>query len=203
MQRTYKGLIVKEVEVGGPQDYSIEDGLMTRTLKTYSNDRITTLGYRSLYSYAELEELYLPNVETIGSYACYGCTSLKKVYIPNASVIETNFLCMATSLKEITFDKLIRVNEIVRNCTSLEYIEFKVATSINGGCFADDAALKTLIIRTPTVCTVQSNSFNRSGIALGTGFVYVPDELVDSYKSATNWSVYATQIKPLSELEQG
>lgn len=36
-------------------------------------------------------------------------------------------------------------------------------------------------------------------ISQGTGYVYVPDDLVDSYKSATNWSTYANQIKPLSE----
>ena len=31
-------------------------------------------------------------------------------------------------------------------------------------------------------------------------FFYVPDDLVDSYKEATNWSTYADQIKPISEL---
>lgn len=31
-------------------------------------------------------------------------------------------------------------------------------------------------------------------------YFYVPDDLVDSYKSATNWSAYADQIKSISEL---
>ena len=30
-------------------------------------------------------------------------------------------------------------------------------------------------------------------------YIYVPDDLVENYKTATNWSVYASQIKPLSE----
>ena len=31
-------------------------------------------------------------------------------------------------------------------------------------------------------------------------YFYVPDDLVDSYKAATNWSAYASQIRPISEL---
>lgn len=31
-------------------------------------------------------------------------------------------------------------------------------------------------------------------------YFYVPDNLVDSYKAATNWSTYASQIRPISEL---
>ena len=33
----------------------------------------------------------------------------------------------------------------------------------------------------------------------GTGFVYVPAESVDTYKSATNWSTYAEQIRAIED----
>lgn len=46
-----------------------------------------------------------------------------------------------------------------------------------------------------------TNAFTGTKIASGTGYVYVPDELVEEYKVATNWSTFANQIKPLSELE--
>ena len=42
-------------------------------------------------------------------------------------------------------------------------------------------------------------AFYNTPIANGTGYIYVADTLVDSYKTAENWSVYASQIKPLSE----
>ena len=32
--------------------------------------------------------------------------------------------------------------------------------------------------------------------------IYVPDNLVNSYKTATNWSTLADKIKPRSELEE-
>ena len=44
------------------------------------------------------------------------------------------------------------------------------------------------------------NMLQSTPIANGTGYVYVPDDMVDTYKSATNWSTYASQIKGMSEL---
>ena len=41
-------------------------------------------------------------------------------------------------------------------------------------------------------------TYNPDGLA--DGYLYVPDDKVETLKSATNWSQIATQIKPLSEL---
>ncbi len=46
----------------------------------------------------------------------------------------------------------------------------------------------------------NSNAFANTPIAQGTGYIYVPDNLVASFKTATNWSTYASQIKGVSEL---
>lgn len=60
-----------------------------------------------------------------------------------------------------------------------------------------------LIIRTNTVCVLQPKAFNAS---TDTGWkaqpplkIYVPDNLVSQYQTATNWSIYADRIKPLSQ----
>ena len=61
--------------------------------------------------------------------------------------------------------------------------------------------LKTLIINNPNVFKMTNvNMLNNTPIKSGTGYVYVPDNLVETYKSTTNWSTYATQIKGISEL---
>lgn len=63
--------------------------------------------------------------------------------------------------------------------------------------------MECLIILSDVLSTIQYNSFNDSSpIKQGTGFVYVPDALVDSYKKATNWVTIADQIKPISDLPQ-
>ena len=80
--------------------------------------------------------------------------------------------------------------------------------------FQECYSLKTVILRnTEKVATAENSSLFASCYhILGTvnetynpeglkdGYIYVPDALVDSYKTATNWSTYADQIKPLSEL---
>jgi hypothetical protein len=57
----------------------------------------------------------------------------------------------------------------------------------------------TVILRANEAATVQSNSFQSSAIASGTGYVYVPRALVDTYKAATNWSAYASQIRAIED----
>ena len=74
-------------------------------------------------------------------------------------------------------------------------------------------SLKILIIRTmDTIPILNSNAFNNCYHFYGTtnatfnpeglkdGAIYVPDDKVEELKVATNWSVFADIIKPLSTL---
>ena len=120
---------------------------------------------------------------------------------------------VATKIKNICFNgytKLISVEfpmvtgvgtQAFQNCISLKKADFSVLTSINILAFNVCRALEALIIRTNSVCTLAgTNAFaNNSGIAAGTGYVYVPSALVDSYKAATNWSTYANQIRAIED----
>ena len=57
-----------------------------------------------------------------------------------------------------------------------------------------------MIIRSETICTLSNkNAFSGSSVASGTGYIYVPKDLVESYKTATNWSTYATQFRALED----
>ena len=86
------------------------------------------------------------------------------------------------------------------NCTKLEKIDFDVLEEMKDADFYQCSALTTVIIRTPAVCTMSdSNAFAQTPIKSGTGYIYVPSALVDSYKSATNWSVYAEQIRAIED----
>lgn len=69
-------------------------------------------------------------------------------------------------------------------------------TLIQGGTFCFAKNFETLIIDNPSVPVLESrNIFLGGNIPL----IYVPDESVEAYKTATNWSDYADKIKPLSE----
>ena len=87
--------------------------------------------------------------------------------------------------------------------TSLEAVESPAVNTIWEQVFSGCTALKTVVLRLNRVCALkQADAFDNTPIANGTGFVYVPDNLVEQYKTADNWSTYASQIKPISELEE-
>ena len=108
------------------------------------------------------------------------------------------------SLTKIRCDAVTRLgNYSLRDCTALTEARFDSMTTISTQVFLNCSALGKLILGSSTLCELtNANAFQSSAIANGTGYVYVPDDLVDSYKTATNWVNYADQIKPISELEE-
>lgn len=67
--------------------------------------------------------------------------------------------------------------------------------------FGNCKNLESLIIQCAKLCEMTSSeNITGSKIANGTGYIYVPDYLVDAYKAATNWNAYASQIKGISEM---
>lgn len=83
---------------------------------------------------------------------------------------------------------------------SLSKVELKAAASIGESAFEGCASLTMLILRkSDAVVTLCSNALNNSAIANGTGYVYVPAALVDSYKAASGWSTYASQIRAIED----
>ena len=119
-----------------------------------------------------------------------GCTGLEEVDFSNVDTsLATNFsFCFqrCTALKTINLSGWVNPNTV--NTSSM---------------FNNCAALEALIIDGESVFNLSNASgLETSGIGLGTGYVYVPDALVESYKAAQYWSSYANNIKPLSELPE-
>ena len=95
---------------------------------------------------------------------------------------------------------LISRNGSFLGCSNLAKIDFDVLEEMKDADFYLCSALTAVIIRSPAVCTMSdSNAFQSTPIASGTGYIYVPAALVDSYKAATNWSVYADQIRSIED----
>lgn len=67
--------------------------------------------------------------------------------------------------------------------------------------FAYTKNLTALIINNPRKFNLTNvNALEGSAIAAGTGFVYVPANMVATYKADAVWGQYANQIKSISEL---
>lgn len=209
---------------GGNTD--VEDALILHTLEgNYSNDRVTSIGYGTFYNNTKLTGVDFPNVTIIQNYAFSGASNMKtmnfpklvtangsafngsgveNVYLPELKNMATYTFANTSYMKTINLPKLtiVQSNGFKSNI-NVTRVDLGNCTSIYATGFDSCSSLTTLIIRTDSVCTLRNvSALNNTPIANGTGFVYVPDDLTDSYKSASNWSNFASQIKGLSELSE-
>jgi hypothetical protein len=88
-----------------------------------------------------------------------------------------------------------------QSCTGLVCADFTAVTSIGVNAFATCRQLDALILRnTANVVTLTNkNAFYNTKINSGTGYIYVPASLVDQYKSASNWSNFASTIRAIED----
>lgn len=123
---------------------------------------------------------YVNNTVTIiGRYGLAGSTKLTSVVLPAVRITDGNSM---------------------NGCSELTKADFSNLQTIRYSTFYSNKKLVTLIIRTQAVAHLEKTSaFKDTPIASGTGYVYVPSALVDSYKTATNWSTYADQIRAIED----
>jgi hypothetical protein len=168
-----------KAESGGGVDNTMLDSIIQRTTTHVESQTATSVGANVFSGYGLLQSADFPMAQFVSQYAFKHDTNLNFVNLPKVKTLEM---------------------ECFYNCVKLPNIDLPNVTSIARGVFSS-AGLKTLIIRTPQVCSLANvTGISGTPIAKGEGFIYVPDELVDDYKSATNWSTYAEQIKGISEL---
>ena len=143
---------------------------------------ITYLGIEVFRNYESLAVVDFPNVTSTGANIFYACYDLSTVHLPKLSALGTNMFAYSSLLNTLDFPSV---------------------ESIDTGAFSSCSRLVTLVLRkADAVCTLKNvNAFTNTPFAKGTGYIYVPDDLVEQYKAATNWSTFASQIKPISELE--
>ena len=130
----------------------------------------------------------------------------------------TNMSSMFQACEQLTYldlgswdlSKVTTIGSMFNVARRLESINFANITSLGSltssgysSVFGTCPALSAIIwgINSTSVVGIPSNTFfNNRGQNAATLYFYVRDSLVNSYKSASNWSSYASYIKPISEL---
>ena len=172
------------------------------SLTTVNLPKCTSIINHAFKSCTSLTTINLPECTSIGNNTFDSCTNLTTVNLPECTSIGSSAFENCTSLTTVNLPKCTSIgNYAFDSCTNLTTVNLPKCTSIGNYAFYICTNLTTIILSNNQVATLKSiRTFNNSSIANGTGYVYVPDNLVDSYKTATNWSTYANQIKPISEL---
>lgn len=157
----------------------------------------------SQYAFQDCDNLTgitIPNsVEIIKYGAFFGCEKLVSVILPNGlRRINDNTFKNCSSLTGITIPNSVNSieYEAFENCYSLTGITIPDSVlGIDSEAFANCTGLKTMTIKATTPPTLDSTAFSDSGIQT----IYVPAASLDAYKSATNWSAFASKIKAIPQ----
>lgn len=182
--------------------------------------KATTIGQEAFKSCENLTSLDLPNVTTIGEYAFCDCYGLTSINLPKVKTIGQYAFNNCSNLTSLDLPNVITIEDQAFNMCTLTSINLPNAVTIKGGFsinvnildlpkieYMDISSIycDVLIIRTENKVCENINYDN----IYGHGYIsyddpnyptiYVPDNLVDSYKADANWSTYADYIKPLSE----
>ena len=126
------------------------------------------------------------------------CSGLTSVSLPELTNMPGSMFRACTSLQELVLPKVTSVaGSCFYGCTNLKKVTFKAnVTSLGSSLFNNDRNLEALVLKGLTgTPTITSSTFNNSGIASGSGYIYVPSALVDTIKGATYWSTYRDMIR--------
>lgn len=178
--------------------------LVEKTIKYVDDDTIISLKGSYSFSYcSKLTSVNLPLVESeVGSYTFYYCSSLTNINLPLVIGIGSYCFSYCLSLIKVTLPSVKYLdNNAFYSCSKLTSIDLPSVTSIDSYAFGFCSELISLIIRTTSqICKLKyANIFIQTPINNGTGYIYVPSALIESYKTATNWSTFASQFRALED----
>lgn len=151
---------------------------------------------------SKIEHLYLPKFTNPGSSVFRGATYLRTVDMPLLNNVQQYLFMGCSALENVTFPKVAYVAEqAMESCSALTYVDLPICKRIDAKGFNKCSSLETLILRlTTAVCALANvSAFTGTPIASGTGFIYVPSALVDSYKSGTNWASFSSQFRAIED----
>lgn len=146
---------------------------------------------------SRLTSIGIPDsVTSIEASAFYNCTALGGDFIANYVTTVGNSGIRNTKITSLHLPRIVTIGSESLNGNSLLVDVFigENITSIGWQCFGSsrNAIFRILATTPPTLSTgfVPANYL---------GKIYVPDASVNDYKTATNWSTWASYIYPLSD----
>lgn len=179
------------------------------------------VGDYAMQNCSALESVKFAAATEIGKYAFAGDRALMEADFPVCTKIGNYAFQDCDALSEIDGDELLEIGSDAFKGSSVGKIKAPKVNTFYAG-FGEGAWMSTidltalssivtsqfymarglveLILRKTTLITLsKSNALEGTPLAAGIGYVYVPENLVDTYKSASNWSALASQIKPIAD----
>lgn len=175
-------------------------------LVSFEAPNVTSVGQVCFRSNVALISLNLKSLKSAEQSAFVNCRILENADFQSLESLGFATFAGCKALKRLKFPKIKSIGTAVFiNCNALEIIEFSEQGNSNvitfgSSTFTGCTSLKALVLRNGVVNTLGGTSdYLSPTIEDRTGFIYVPRTLLETYKTATNWSVYAEQFRALED----
>lgn len=162
-------------------------------IKVLTCTKVKTIGTSSFQGCYGLHDIDLPECTEIGSSAFYRCDYIERINLPKVTVIPNSAFDTDTDNEKLLTE--VNLHNVV---------------SIGDRAFYGKNQLLKVILECKTVVQLGTDVFHETALYSSNeqGSIYVPDDLVDSYKTDATWisnfssSRYGLSelIKPLSQL---
>lgn len=186
-------------------------------LTSISFPACTSIGNYALQNCSKLTFANFPVCTTIGSGAFGKCYSLTSINFPVCTSVINYAFQSCSSLTSVNFPSCLSIGNYAFNyCFNITSAQFgsnipstnvDVKAEIYLAAFSSCSKLTNLTLYWPSVAALSAiNAFQSTPLSISTltgsfGSIYVPGSLVNAYKSATNWTIYADRIAPIPGTE--
>lgn len=141
----------------------VVDEIIARTITTYTNNRMTSIGACAFRSCTSLTAIDFPVCTSIGSSAFKNCTGLTSVNFPACQTIGAYAFQDCNCLTTVSFPTCTSISTVAfSHCSSLTSISFPVCTSIGNYAFWSCTSLTSVNFPSCTIIGVSAfESCNR------------------------------------------
>lgn len=152
---------------------------------------LTNIGKQAFHN-CPVFNLNLPSAVNIGSNAFMYCKNLVKINLPVATTVEDTAFNVCEQLVTVNIPEVTNLSSSVfYGCYKLKLVDLPKVVSIQSKAFQNCTLFNKLILRREEVCVLSAvDAFSGTCFATGSsgGLCLVPRNLIDTYKTATNWS---------------
>lgn len=181
-------------------------------LTSYVNNEVTSIRAFCFMNMPRLEKVRIDNALNILQQSFNGCTRLKHLYLPKVQKIDsgTSGFINNTQIENLILPELINFGDwytfylatlrrlIAPKCTTIQRSSPFISDTLRLldcrlNVTMSQANLEIYICRsTSTIPNLANADFIRN-----IKEIYVTETIIEQFKTATNWSVYADKIKPI------
>ena len=155
------------------------------------------LNYGGFHNCQKLFFVDFPALKKIGLYAFSYTPKLTNILFPKVTEI-VNLAFEGSGVEKVDLHSCYTINYASFNsCANLKEIKIPICGNIGQRCFYNcNSLVKIFLDGVTAVPTLGTEALTGTPEELK---IIVPDNLVDSFKAATNWSAYADKIVGISE----